>query len=118
MLKNSEGSSVRYELATTVLIYKDVTSGALTETTTGHCILLAEFVISLAKIFVAQDLVGFTDLKSARMLVSSSGCFGVGACPYRLESFMGGLIAGVLVYSSSVRMSDMKQVFTKIYQGG
>lgn len=42
-----------------------------TETTTGHCIFLAKLVISLAQIFIAQDLVGFTDLGSARVLVSS-----------------------------------------------
>lgn len=70
----------------------------LTETSTGDSIFLSKLIVALAEFFIAENLIGFTNL---------SWRDGVSACLDNkqttvstdlLESRMRSLIAGVLIY--------------------
>lgn len=65
---------------------------APTETTTRHGIFLAELIIALAELFIAENLIGFTDLGWV------SCCRRENETAYGLESFVGGFITGVLIW--------------------
>lgn len=64
-----------------------------TKTTTRHGVFLAELIITLAELFVAENLIGFTDLGWSVAVDNGN------ETAYGLELFVGGFITGVLIWT-------------------
>jgi hypothetical protein len=66
-----------------------------TETMVGNRLFLAMGIITLAEIDIAEDLVRFTNLST---VISIAIYIVPQAMTYGLESFVRGLVAGILIY--------------------